>query len=161
MKIIFYNNSGILYFELKYSQCLLTCSHVETRPEFFSPPPPPADLSKSPLVSINRLPTEVSTRRKEEMKNFQNESLDKDRISFNIIDELTNFSELTTGKFNNLLIGEIGKFISFSVNNFMFYLNLESFVSTKSVSDKDFVIFLSLYISMTIIAGDNVQHQEH
>ena len=95
------------------------------------------------------------------MKNFQNESLDKDRISFNIIDELTNFSELTTGKFNNLLIGEIGKFISFSVNYFMFYLNLESFVSTKSVSDKDFVIFLSLYISMTIIAGDNVQHQEH
>ena len=95
------------------------------------------------------------------MKNFQNESLDKDRISFNIIDELTNFSKLTTGKFNNLLIGEIGKFISFSVNNFMFYLNLESFVSTKSVSDKDFVIFLSLYISMTIIAGDNVQHQEH
>ena len=60
-------------------------------------------------------------------KNFQNESLDKDSISFNIIDELTNFSELTTGKFNNLLIGEIGKFISFDVNYFMFLLEFREF----------------------------------
>ena len=60
-------------------------------------------------------------------KNFQNESLDKDSISFNIIDELTNFSELTTGNFNNLLIGEIGKFISFDVNYFMFLLEFREF----------------------------------